>query len=114
MRLYGFLSDSKFYEDLGHILIGLVPFWGWIRERKQLPPENDRYPVAYLHVEHWDDGRSHVRFNEDDCMVGADAIEEIEYWAAIRVHDIFRDNLGYAIGGTIRTAVLVGLLIWRW
>ena len=78
---------SKWYEDLGHVLIGLIPGWGVTREWFQLPPENDADPVVFV------DGR--------------------EYWAKARVLDVFRDMAGYAVGDAFRTSVLVGLLIWK-
>lgn len=83
-------------EDGGHVLIGLIPGWGVLRERIQLPPQNDRYPVKTIKT----------------VYSGGAYIDE--YWAASRVMDIFRDLAGYAVGDLIRTAILVGLLWWRW
>jgi len=94
MKLYGFFRGKplNILEDIGHIFIGLVPMWGWIREVRQLPPETERYPV--LTIEPYKD----------------------EYWSRIRCEDIFRDNLGYAIGGTIRFggAIAAGAMLHRW
>lgn len=80
--LYGFLQDEKWYEDVGHILIGLVPFWGWWREHRQWPPGEPHF-IDHLY-------------------------EDVGYRES-RVADSYRDFLGYAIGDTIRT---IGLLTW--
>ena len=79
---YKFLSDKHWYEDCLHVLVGLVPFWGWLRE-------------------HW-------QFGPGDPI---DVDGEV-YFPSDRVQDAYRDFLGYAIGGTIRCAVLVGLIVW--
>ena len=81
---YGFLSDGKFHEDLGHILIGLVPFWGWWREHRQFPP-GDVFA----------------------CFCGSKGPREMV--PADRVADVYRDNLGYEIGSALRT---VALIVW--
>ena len=93
MKLYHFMQDSKWYEDVAHILVGLVPFWGWVREHRQWPP-----------------GKPRVRF------VDAASSPPVEYFDTQldRVADSYRDFLGYAIGDLLRTAVLIGLLVWRW
>ena len=81
MILYGFMQDKHWYEDLAHIFIGMVPMWGWIREHRQWPPGTP--------AEVWN-----------------------EMWAPLdRVEDSYRDFLGYAIGETIRTVILLTLLI---
>ena len=82
-KLYGFMQDSKWYEDLGQVLIGLIPMWGWIREHKQWPPASDKHPFLY------------------------DPIAEQKYFASSRVEDAYRDFLGYSIGSFIRTTALV-------
>ena len=79
MKLYGFFQDDKWHEDVGHILIGLVPGWGWLREHRQWPP--------------------------GDSL----SLNGREVFPADLVADSYRDFLGYAIGGTIRT---VGLIVW--
>ena len=86
MRLYGFFRGKplNILEDVAHIFIGLVPLVGWTREHFQWPP--------------------------GDTV----SIKGVPYAPHDRVADSYRDFLGYAIGGTIRTAVLVGLLIWKW
>lgn len=81
-------------EDAGHVLIGLIPGWGIVREWRQLPPENDLYPAVWV--------------SRERKRAGG------EYWAKPRVMDLMRDLAGYAVGDAIRTAILVGLLIWRW
>lgn len=90
MKLYNFMQDDKWFEDVGHILIGLsLPFYGWWREHRQWPPGDVWYRVP------WDEPAK-------------------EYVPLDRVADSYRDFLGYAIGSTIRAVVLVGLLVWRW
>lgn len=77
----GFLSDEKWYEDLGHIFIGLIPLLGWFREQGQLPPATNKLPV-----------RSY----------GPDV-----YWARERVLDMRRDSFGYEVGHFILVSDLV-------
>jgi len=76
----------KYIEDIGHVLIGLVPCWGLVREYEQLPPENDANPVI--------------------------DVDGTEYWSSVRVMDIFRDLTGYLVGEVFRTLGLVVLLLW--
>lgn len=82
---YGFMSDEKWYEDLGHILIGFAPMIGWVREDEQWPPASDNYPPEYIQKE--------------------------LYFHSSRVEDAYRDFLGYAIGDSIRTMLLIGIAI---
>ena len=77
----------KILEDVGHVLIGLVPGVGFVREWFQLPPENDANPVVFV--------------SQESRRIGG------EYWAAVRVRDVFRDWAGYELGSVIRTALLV-------
>ena len=93
MKLYNFMQDDKWYEDLGHIAIGIfLPFYGWWREHRQWPPgdlitifiADDEEMFAY-----GDFGKGRL-FSETD-----------------RVADSYRDFLGYAVGDVIRT---IGLL----
>ena len=90
---YKFLSDKHWYEDCLHVLVGLVPFWGWLREHWQFGPGDPIY-VADYEVQAEFDG--------------------VEYFPSDRVQDAYRDFAGYSIGDVVRTAILVGLLIWRW
>ena len=59
------------------------------RERKQLPPENDRYPVKRIYK---------------DILAG----EADEYWSKVRVMDTLDDSRDYDRGGTIAWPILVG------
>ena len=88
------MNTNKWYEDLGHVAIGLIPGVGLIREFRQLPPETDSEPVVMMSPERRRKGG--------------------EYWPASRVRDMMTDMIGYAVGDGIRTVVLVSLLIWRW
>lgn len=90
MKLYGFMQDKHWYEDVGHVFIGLIPLAGWIREHLQYPP-----------------GWPFVAWGPLD-----DLPEKVTQLS--RVDDLYRDNLGYEIGAVLRTVLLVGLLIWRW
>ncbi len=87
--LYGFMQDDRWYEDLGHVLIGLVPMWGWWREHRQWPPG------ARLM---WDDGN--YVFPEDRI--------------ADSYRDFHRDFMGYALGDAIRTGFLIGVIAGMW
>jgi len=84
MRLYGFFRGKplNILEDVGHILIGIVPMWGWIREHRQWPP-----------------GSTLISQGK-------------EYAPHDRVMDSYRDFLGYAIGGTIRCVGLVATIVY--
>ena len=106
MRLYGFFRGKplNILEDVAHIFIGLVPLVGWTREHFQWPPgdtvwirPNAGPPAHYVG---YDRATPHSGYKP--------------YAPHDRVADSYRDFLGYAIGGTIRTAVMVGLLIWKW
>ncbi len=79
------MSDEKWYEDLGHILIGFAPMIGWVREDEQWPPASDNCPPEYF---------------GDDL-----------FFHHSRVEDAYRDFLGYAIGDSIRTILLIGIAI---
>lgn len=95
MKLFHFFQDRHWYEDVAHILIGLVPYWGWDRERRQWPP-GDVITIA-------------VNTRPDGRPMSVERVAPLD-----RVADAYRDFLGYAIGDIIRTAILIGLLIWRW
>jgi hypothetical protein len=87
MILYKFMQDDHWYEDVGHILVGLVPMWGWRREHRQWPP-GDIEKIDYL--------------DKDN-----------DWWAPLdRVADSYRDFLGYAIGGTVRCVGLLATIVW--
>lgn len=98
----------KILEDIGHVLIGLIPGWGVLREWRQLPPENDANPVVYIDPE--------IAGKDWDWLKAwlGPGYGGVPYWSSVRVADIFRDLAGYAVGDVIRTAILIGLLIWRW
>jgi hypothetical protein len=90
------------WEDVGHIFIGLIPMLGWLREWIQFPPGDPLYlkfvpgtPPHYI-------GRS------------IPSEGSYPYAPHDRVMDAYRDFLGYAIGNSLATATLVGLLIWKW
>lgn len=87
---YRFLRDEKWYEDIAHILVGLVPLWGWLREHVQWPP-----------------GDTWVRTIYPEGVYTRDPPERRAYAPLDRVADAYRDFLGYAIGDALRTVGLV-------
>ena len=91
--LYGFMQDKKWYEDVGHILIGLIPFVGWGREHAQWPPGWPYYATPRRKKMHL--------YNEN-----IELVTQLD-----RVEDSYRDFLGYEIGSLIRTVILVVLCI---
>ena len=93
--LYGFMQDKKWYEDVGHILIGLIPFVGWGREHSQWPPGWPYYTKP--------NGDRLKLFAGDEVL---ELVTQLD-----RVEDSYRDFLGYEIGSLIRTIILVVLCI---
>ena len=90
--------------------------WLWLerRERKQLPPENDRYPVFAI----WPDGTCTPLDEEPTNIKKArDAGSDI-YWSEARVMDTLDDLRQYDQGGTlgwfgtVGLGVLIGWWIW--
>ena len=67
-------------------LVGLHLLLTW-REFKQLPPENDRYPVIETS--------------------GGD-----EYWAKARVMDTLQDSMEYVVGYTTATFTHLAIIVW--
>ena len=94
--LYGFMQDKKWYEDVGHILIGLIPFVGWGREHAQWPPGWPYYALRNKKYESYVD----IELDELELVTQLD-----------RVEDSYRDFLGYEIGSLVRTIILVVLCI---
>ena len=86
------------------------------RERKQLPPENDAYPVKYLVLDQHGNVLAATMTRET-----AEAVQDritrqptrlVEYWAKPRVMDTLDDTRDYAIGATIGWFVVVGVSLW--
>jgi len=102
---------QKWYEDVGHVVLGVLPFdlLLWVREftkaklpwpfKGQWPPETNRYPSYRIRIvpsvgpelTNWSSPYGDIYYNE------------------VRLKDLRRDQLGYAIGQTLRT---VGLIAW--
>lgn len=82
---YKFMSDSRWYEDVAHILIGMVPMFGWVREHLQWPPASDKHLPLVM-------------------------ADDVVYLREERVKDAYRDFLGYAIGDLIRTITIIVLI----
>ena len=84
---------SNKYNKLGHWAMGFASqfvngrYW-WLhrREIKQLPPENDRYPVRWIPIGD-------------------------EYWSKARVMDTLNDSTQYDEGGTLGWFVVVALSV---
>ena len=102
MKLYQFLQDKKWYEDVGHIFIGMIPLWGWLREHKQWPPGDIMYAESgVMDTTSFDEATR--RLEEMSWPIECAPLD--------RVQDSYRDFLGYAIGETIRTVILLVLLL---
>jgi len=85
----------KTFESFLHVLMGFIlgllglHILLTIREYRQLPPENDKYPVVFLQID--------------------------EYWSKSRVMDTLNDSREYVIGymlayWTIAILVLIKIL----
>ena len=100
-------SDNEFYEDIGHVVLGVLPIdlLLWSREwtKVKLPwPLRGQYPP----------GRTFLAVPVDNRWWPAD--HAVLVAPLDRVRDVGVDTLGYAIGQTIRFGVMLGLLIWKW
>ena len=100
----------KRYEPTLHRLLGLVAsaipggvlLVYWIRELKRLPPENDRYPVAWL------DPETHSM----RCYTGSITLPTRymdEYWSKARVMDLLNDTKEYLQGAAFGWLIPLGL-----
>jgi hypothetical protein len=84
-------------ESVAHVLmgyfaglVGLHLLLTW-REYRQLPPENDDYPVRWFSM---------------------GIPPSIEYWSKIRVLDTLRDGREYVIGYTLATLTHLAVIVW--
>jgi len=75
-----------------------------LREWRQLPPENDRYPVRW--ISYWD-LRDGYRKARRTSSFGGD-----EYWSRARVEDMLTDMWYYSVGQTIGWWVRTGVIVW--
>ena len=94
--LHGFAQDEKWYEDLAHVLLGVLPIglllWAreWTDWRMPWPFRGQWPPGVPIH-------RIVPRYSD-------------RFFAPLsRVADSARDELGYRIGATVRN---VGLIVW--
>ena len=94
--------DWKPYEPFLHRCMGFLAMLTNTRllltrrEMKQLPPENDRYPVIFI-----------VKYPRKSWVVHTDLGGD-EYWSKARVMDTLNDSKQYDQGGSIGWFVLVG------
>ena len=123
--LHGFLQDGKWYEDLGHIFLGMIPFAGWIREwtqaklpwpmKGQWPPgkpftlywnglANPRQPTKAQGEGEWTTSRRRI-FGDKNGVLPVN-VTQLD-----RVSDVGRDEFGYEIGRTIRFALMLWLVV---
>lgn len=113
------MSTLKRWESAGHIALGflceLLPLRLLLdrREDKQLPPENDRYPVLYLGDTEPVDCRDERRMWIGGTM---ESDGDDEYWSKARVMDTLRDMREYSIGGTIGWFLVfgAGIALGKW
>lgn len=98
------MSDININEKAAHramgFFAGLLPL-AWtltLRERNQLPPENNANPVI------WYSGHLQFVVSGDRPTVGLFK----EYWAATRVRDTLKDTHDYAIGNAIAWPFVLG------
>ena len=85
------------------------------REFKQLPPENDRYPVLYVEKDIDDDKDEPGEWRVLPTWTGYEqwvfGRPPIEYWATPRVMDTLNDSREYDQGGTCGWFVLVAACV---
>jgi len=94
-------------EYVAHVLMGY--FCGLFglhllltyRERNQLPPENNRYPVVWVSNSGPGPRYEYNEFENSD-----------EYWSEARVMDTLNDSREYVIGYTLATLTHIGLIAW--
>lgn len=112
MKFYGFLQDKKWYEDVGHIFVGMVAMWGWIRE-------NDQYPPGKPITLYWD-GLANPRNPNDPVGPGEWTTNASICTSGVtrtvfkedRTRDLYRDFLGYSIGHTLEVVAFIGVIVW--
>lgn len=92
------MKVPKGWESAAHIAMGFGAELTNLRlllnrrERRQLPPENDRYPVQFIDLARPDENPK---------------TERVEYWARVRVLDTLDDSWEYRVGETFGWFVLV-------
>jgi hypothetical protein len=72
------------------------------REFRQLPPENDEFPVVYI-----DPAHLHHDGGYTEAYWPRQATTDNEYWSRARVLDTLNDLKQYDIGGTVGWFFLV-------
>lgn len=95
--LHGFFQDEKWYEDLGHIVLGLFPIGLllWSREWTD-------WKLPWIFKGQWPPG-------DPSFLISRPRARKVEVTQLDRVSDVGRDELGYRIGATLRN---VGLIVW--
>lgn len=98
---------SKRLESAAHIAMGFgaeLLNLGLLlerRERRQLPPENDEYPVVWV-----DPGSHATRAYRGSITPPAKHMHE--YWSKARIMDTLDDSREYLIGQTVAWFAVVG------
>ena len=112
--LHRFLQDKNWYEDVLHVLMGVLPIGLllWAREwttwwmpwpfKGQWPPGETVIPSRFLVGPN----------NEESISLESEHYGE-PHSPLDRVADVGRDSLGYVIGATIRNIALGAWVAWQ-
>jgi hypothetical protein len=97
-------------ESVAHVLmgyfaglVGLHLLLTW-REYRQLPPENDRFPVRWINLPAMNGMRPAREYRVDSAHK--------EYWPKARVMDTLNDSREYVIGYTLATLTHLAVIVW--
>jgi hypothetical protein len=91
-------------------LVGLHLLLTW-REYRQLPPENNRYPLAFLLKSNHRSKTSSMAYFHS-CPDQKTPENWGEYWSKVRVMDTLQDSMEYVIGYTAATVTHLAIIVW--